>query len=129
MTELHASAAALSRRGFLASTAAIAGGFSLGFHLPLDEAAAQTVSGSPEVNAWVVIRPDETVVVRVGVHGRSRSGSSVRFARSVHSRDPSGPSRCGWPHRSSDRRGSVGRRLSGRGRTTPSPPCGRMGVC
>ncbi len=74
MTELHASAAALSRRGFLASTAAVAGGLSLGFHLPLDEAAAQTAPGSPEVNAWVVIRPDETVVVRVA---RSEMGQGT----------------------------------------------------
>ncbi|MGA0596539.1 molybdopterin cofactor-binding domain-containing protein [Enterovirga sp. CN4-39] len=74
MTELHASAGALSRRGFLASTAAVAGGLSLGFHLPLDEAAAQTIPGSPEVNAWVVIRPDETVVVRVA---RSEMGQGT----------------------------------------------------
>ena len=74
MTELHASAAALSRRGFLGSAASIAGGFSLGLHLPLDEAAAQTIPGSPEVNAWVVIRPDETVVVRVA---RSEMGQGT----------------------------------------------------
>src|SRR3954464_99655 len=53
----------LSRRQFLVSSAA-AGGFALGFSLPLGaDAAAQT---EPEVNAWVVVKPDETVVVRVG---------------------------------------------------------------
>ena len=52
----------LSRRSFLAGTAA-AGGLSLGFALP---AAAQEAAGAvPELNAWVVINPDNTVVVRV----------------------------------------------------------------
>src|SRR5215218_10772894 len=53
----------LSRRQFLVSSAAV-GGLALGFNLPLGaQAAAQTES---EVNAWVVIKPDETVVVRIG---------------------------------------------------------------
>ncbi len=51
----------LSRRGFLA------GGLALGFNAPLG---AQTAAGGQvkagEVNAWVVVRPDETVVVRIG---------------------------------------------------------------
>ncbi|WP_299364530.1 molybdopterin cofactor-binding domain-containing protein [uncultured Paracoccus sp.] len=52
----------LSRRGFLASLAA--GAFSLGFRIPT--AAAQgAVPGTPELNAWVVIQPDDTVVIRV----------------------------------------------------------------
>jgi isoquinoline 1-oxidoreductase beta subunit len=52
----------LTRRSFLAVTAA-AGGLSLGFALP---AAAQEAAGAaPELNAWVVINPDNTVVVRV----------------------------------------------------------------
>ena len=52
----------LSRRSFLAGTAA-AGGLSLGFALP---APAQEAAGAaPELNAWVVINPDNTVVVRV----------------------------------------------------------------
>ncbi|TNC71344.1 xanthine dehydrogenase family protein molybdopterin-binding subunit [Rubellimicrobium roseum] len=51
----------LSRRGFLASLAA--GGLSLGFRIPT--AAAQDAAAVPEINAWVVIRPDDTVVIRV----------------------------------------------------------------
>src|SRR3954449_9803003 len=55
--------AGLSRRQFLVSSAAV-GGLALGFNLPLGaQAAAQTES---EVNAWVVVKPDETVVVRIG---------------------------------------------------------------
>ncbi len=57
----------LSRRSFIASTAA--GGFALGIRIaagPVDAQALQTVAEGPEVNAWVVIRPDDTVVVRIG---------------------------------------------------------------
>ena len=52
----------LSRRGFLAGTAVATGGLSLGFHIPF--AAAQTAD-LPEINAWVVIKPDDTIVIRV----------------------------------------------------------------
>jgi len=53
----------ISRRGFLAMAAA-SGGLAIGF--PLGAAAQSAAgSGSPEVNAWVVIQPDDTVVVRV----------------------------------------------------------------
>ena len=51
----------LSRRSFLASTSAAAGGLMLSFHVPFSQAQDAT----PEVNAWVVIKPDDTVVVRV----------------------------------------------------------------
>jgi isoquinoline 1-oxidoreductase beta subunit len=53
----------LSRRTFLAGSAAATGGLSLGFHVPF--AQAQDAATTPEINAWVVIKPDETVVVRV----------------------------------------------------------------
>ena len=50
-----------SRRGFLVGSAAAAAGFSLGFHVPFAAAADTT----PEINAWVVIKPDDTVIVRI----------------------------------------------------------------
>src|SRR6478609_7135504 len=58
----------LNRRSFLASVAAIGGSLSLGFRVPFDPAAAAETApagGAPEVNAWVVIRPDDTVVIRI----------------------------------------------------------------
>jgi isoquinoline 1-oxidoreductase beta subunit len=63
----------LGRRGFLVSSAAVAGGFSLGFHLPFDEnvAQAQTVK---ELNAWVVVHPDDKVVIRIA---RSEMGQGT----------------------------------------------------
>ncbi len=54
----------LSRRSFL--TAAIAGGgLSLGMRVPFGLAEAQAADAAPEVNAWVVIRPDDTIVIRI----------------------------------------------------------------
>ena len=64
---------ALNRRTFLASAAAVSGGFSLGFGVPFGGAAAQTAD-VPEVNAWVVVKPDDTVVVRIA---RSEMGQGT----------------------------------------------------
>lgn len=52
----------LSRRNFLASASAALGAFTLGFRL--QPAGAQDLS-SREMNAWLVIRPDETVTIRI----------------------------------------------------------------
>ena len=52
-----------NRRTFLVGAGASAGGLTLGFSIS-DEALAQ--GAIPEVNAWVVIRPDDTIVVRIG---------------------------------------------------------------
>ena len=61
----------ISRRNFVAGSAAA--GLAVGFHVPFaPEAAAQETA--PEVNAWVVIRPDETVVIRVA---RSEMGQGT----------------------------------------------------
>ena len=62
-----------SRRGFLAASAAAAGGLTLGFHVPFGTE-AQAQSTLPEVNAWVVIKPDETVVIRIA---RSEMGQGT----------------------------------------------------
>ncbi|MEO8523507.1 MAG: molybdopterin cofactor-binding domain-containing protein [Caldimonas sp.] len=51
----------LSRRTFLGSAAAGAGAFVFGFYLPPVEGAGTT----PELNAWVVVNPDESVVIRI----------------------------------------------------------------
>jgi isoquinoline 1-oxidoreductase subunit beta len=53
----------IDRRSFLVSSAAA--GLAVGMRLPFgDEAAAQTAL-PPEVNAWVVVKPDDTVIIRI----------------------------------------------------------------
>jgi isoquinoline 1-oxidoreductase beta subunit len=64
----------INRRAFLASAAAFGGGLSLGFGIPFARAAAQAAAGVPEINAWVVIRPDDTVVIRIA---RSEMGQGT----------------------------------------------------
>ena len=51
----------VNRRSFLVGAGA-AGGLSLGFNVPF---AADAADATPEVNAWVVVKPDDTVVIRV----------------------------------------------------------------
>ena len=54
-----------SRRDFLVKSAATTGALAIGFKLPgLANAAAVTDYGS-EVTHWVVIQPDDTVVIRI----------------------------------------------------------------
>jgi isoquinoline 1-oxidoreductase beta subunit len=60
---MNNNSAVLSRRNFIIGAAAAGSGLSLGFHVPLG---AQALAGSvEEVNAWVVVRPDETCVIRI----------------------------------------------------------------
>jgi isoquinoline 1-oxidoreductase beta subunit len=64
-----------SRRRILGTAVAAAGAFTLGFRIPLPgEAAAQGTPTSPEVNAWVVVKPDDTVVIRIA---RSEMGQGT----------------------------------------------------
>jgi isoquinoline 1-oxidoreductase beta subunit len=64
----------INRRTFLLRTAAAGGGLALGLRLPFGPEVVRAADGSPEINAWVVIRPDDTVVVRVA---RSEMGQGT----------------------------------------------------
>jgi isoquinoline 1-oxidoreductase beta subunit len=65
----------LNRRAFVIGTAAVGTGLALGLDIPFGgPAVARAADGSPEVNAWVVIRPDNTVVIRIA---RSEMGQGT----------------------------------------------------
>ncbi|MBV9814264.1 MAG: xanthine dehydrogenase family protein molybdopterin-binding subunit [Alphaproteobacteria bacterium] len=64
----------ISRRFFLTTAAAASGGLALGFHLPQGVAAAGAAPGPAEVTAWVVIQPDDAVIIRVA---RSEMGQGI----------------------------------------------------
>jgi isoquinoline 1-oxidoreductase beta subunit len=64
----------LSRRSFVVGSAAAGGGLALGFHLSFGSAAAQPQAGV-EVNAWVVVKPDDTCMIRIA---RTEMGQGTR---------------------------------------------------
>jgi isoquinoline 1-oxidoreductase beta subunit len=67
----------VSRRKFIVGSAAAGGGLALGFNLPfgVESAAAQDMAaGTTEVNAWVVVKPDDTCVIRIA---RSEMGQGT----------------------------------------------------
>ena len=72
------SAIKASRRTFLKGSAATTGGLVIGFYMPFlnKQATAQGIAPAmaPEVNAWVVVRPDDKVVIRVA---RSEMGQGT----------------------------------------------------
>ena len=65
----------LNRRAFVIGTAAAGAGLALGLDIPFGgPTVVRAADGSPEVNAWVVIRPDDTVVIRIA---RSEMGQGT----------------------------------------------------
>ncbi|MCC8942543.1 xanthine dehydrogenase family protein molybdopterin-binding subunit [Bradyrhizobium sp. Arg68] len=65
----------LNRRSFVIGTAAAGAGLAIGLDLPFGgPAVVRAADGSPEINAWVVIRPDDTVVIRIA---RSEMGQGT----------------------------------------------------
>src|SRR6202049_1728904 len=64
----------ITRRTFLISSAAVGGGLALVLNIPFGPGVVRAADGSPEITAWVVIKPDETVVVRIA---RSEMGQGT----------------------------------------------------
>ncbi|HWP89818.1 MAG TPA: molybdopterin cofactor-binding domain-containing protein, partial [Burkholderiales bacterium] len=65
----------LSRRQFIVSTAMAGSGLALGFNLPFATAATKrTAVPGTEVNAWVVVNPDNTCKIRIA---RSEMGQGT----------------------------------------------------
>jgi isoquinoline 1-oxidoreductase beta subunit len=58
----------LSRRKFIVGSAAAGGGLALGLQFPFGIGTAAAQAGrdaAPEVNAWVVVKPDDACVIRI----------------------------------------------------------------
>src|ERR1700693_2838310 len=64
----------LSRRKFIVGSAAAGSGLALGFKLPFIESAEAATAAGTEVNAWVVVKPDSTCVIRIA---RSEMGQGT----------------------------------------------------
>ena len=64
----------INRRAFVVGSAAVGAGLALGLKIPFGTTVVRAQDGSPEVTAWVVIRPDETVVIRIA---RSEMGQGT----------------------------------------------------
>jgi isoquinoline 1-oxidoreductase beta subunit len=64
----------LNRRSFVIGSAAVGAGLALGLKIPFGASVVRAQDGSPEVTAWVVIRPDDTVVIRIA---RSEMGQGT----------------------------------------------------
>jgi isoquinoline 1-oxidoreductase subunit beta len=62
--------AVISRRSFVGASA----GLVVGFHIPFAGAATTPQAATPEINAWVVVKPDDTVVIRIA---RSEMGQGT----------------------------------------------------
>ncbi|WP_409189682.1 molybdopterin cofactor-binding domain-containing protein [Bradyrhizobium sp. RDM4] len=56
----------MNRRAFVIGSTALGAGLAIGLDLPFGgPAVVRAADGSPEINAWVVIKPDDTVVIRI----------------------------------------------------------------
>jgi isoquinoline 1-oxidoreductase subunit beta len=64
----------INRRAFVVSAAALGGGLALGMDIPFGSNVVRAADGSPELTAWVVIRPDDSVVIRIA---RSEMGQGT----------------------------------------------------
>jgi len=72
----------IDRRSFVVSAAAFGGGLALGMDIPLGPTVVRAADGSPEVTAWVVIKPDDGVVIRIA-RSEMGQGSMTGLAQLV----------------------------------------------
>src|SRR5260370_8347694 len=57
----------VDRRLFLVSVAAVGGSLALGFEIPFGARAVHASSSAREITAWIVIDPDEPVIIRLPI--------------------------------------------------------------
>jgi len=64
----------ISRRSFIVTGAAVGGGLAIGINPFGGVPTVSAADGTPEIGAWVVIRPDDTVIIRIA---RSEMGQGT----------------------------------------------------
>jgi hypothetical protein len=69
--------APVNRRSLLASVAALGGSLALGFKIPFGSPAAHAARAGAEITAWIVIKPDDSIIIRVA---KSEMGQGVLTA-------------------------------------------------
>ena len=72
----------INRRAFVVSAAAFGGGLALGVDLPFGPDVVRAADGAPEVTAWVVIKRDDSVVIRIA-RSEMGQGSMTGLAQLV----------------------------------------------
>jgi isoquinoline 1-oxidoreductase subunit beta len=72
----------IGRRSFILGTAAVGSGLALGLKVPFGTSVVRAQAATPEINAWVVIKPDDTVVIRV-VRSEMGQGTLTGLAQMV----------------------------------------------
>ena len=85
-----------SRRDFLKVSTAAGGGLALQFMIPARAIAAGAVAKGPELTAWLVVNPDNSVVIRVArslscaIEATRRSSTSRTGASGANDESASG---------------------------------------
>ncbi len=64
----------VTRRSVLAGVAVAGGALTLGFEIPFERRAPRAANGGLEIMAWIVIEPDDTVIIRVA---KSEMGQGI----------------------------------------------------
>src|SRR5262249_17787983 len=72
----------INHRRFGGSAAAFGGGLAIGMDIPFGPTVVRAADGSPEVTAWVVIKPDDGVVIRIA-RSEMGQGSMTGLAQLV----------------------------------------------
>src|SRR5881397_3116500 len=72
----------MNRRSFVIGSTAVGAGLALGLKIPFGASVVRAQDGSPEITAWVVIRPDDTVVIRIA-RAEMGQGSLTGLAQMV----------------------------------------------
>ena len=80
-----------TRRKFLGTSAAATGGLVVAFHIPFSGEAVAQIPTLSEVNAWVVVKPDDSIVIRIA-RSEMGQGTLTGLAQLVaEERMPTGP--------------------------------------